>query len=470
MVYLSANGEVIGQFEERDLPSSLAAGKVPPDSFFWREGMPEWRPLRELVLPPRPVRATPAPTPPPSRSEALPAAGLVVPSVASAAGREPALKPIKPAIAPKNPFVPRALKAPPNREAGDVDAKQAVAPADTAEKKTSLPPKATAPVRKVFLPRTKELAGPPSAAAADEDAFSATPRPATDAHSAYAAKTPLPLARKEIPAPAPSDFPAPSTPAIGLPTASPAVMLAATQSRGGGLKKLLLSGALLLLLGALGAAIWWFFPMQPPALRGEVRLAADDGTETPAAGAAAYLVSREELTARWRDQLAEAQSRAAEVDELLKQANSVHREKVLALELASRTSELADEYNMPDAAELRAARDAAQAEEATALAEVEKLRREKESIVSAAAFFKAPPDALDQTQTDESGAFALTLPASTEGLAVFVLAGANGENASEAQGWLVPLAGPDEATKPALLSPANALDAEQIREIAGTQP
>ena len=31
MVYLSANGEVIGQFEERDLPSSLAAGKVPPD-------------------------------------------------------------------------------------------------------------------------------------------------------------------------------------------------------------------------------------------------------------------------------------------------------------------------------------------------------------------------------------------------------------------------------------------------------
>ena len=247
-------------------------------------------------------------------------------------------------------------------------------------------------------------------------------------------------------------------------------MLAATQSRGGGLKKLLLSGALLLLLGALGAAIWWFFPMQPPALRGEVRLAADDGTETPAAGAAAYLVSREELTARWRDQLAEAQSRAAEVDELLKQANSVHREKVLALELALRTSELADEYNMPDAAELRAARDAAQAEEATALAEVEKLRREKESIVSAAALLQAPPDALDQTQTDESGAFALTLPASTEGLAVFVLAGANGENASEAQGWLVPLAGPDEATKPALLSPANALDAEQIREIAGTQP
>jgi hypothetical protein len=236
------------------------------------------------------------------------------------------------------------------------------------------------------------------------------------------------------------------------------------------LKKLLLSGALLLLLGALGAAIWWFFPMQPPALRGEVRLAADDGTEAPAAGAAVYLVSREELTARWRDQLAEAQSRAAEVDELLKQANSVHREKVLALELASRTSELAEEYNMPDAAELRAARDAAQAEEATALAEVEKLRREKESIVSAAALLQARPDALDQTQTDESGAFALTLPASTEGLAVFVLAGADGENPSEIYGWLVPLAGPDEATKPVLLSPANALDAEQIREIAGAQP
>ena len=210
--------------------------------------------------------------------------------------------------------------------------------------------------------------------------------------------------------------------------------------------------------------------MQPPALRGEVRLGADDGTEAPAAGAAVYLVSREKLTARWRDQLAEAQSRAAEFDELLKQAGSVHREKVLALELASRTSELADEYNMPDAAELRAARDAAQAEEATALAEVEKLRREKESIVSAAALLQAPPEALDQTQTDASGAFALTLPASTEGLAVFVLAGANGEDVFEAHGWLVPLAGPDETTKPAVLSPANVLDAEQIREIVGAQP
>jgi len=469
MVYLSANGEVIGQFEERDLPSSLAAGKVPPDSFFWREGMPEWKPLRELVLPPRPVRATPAPTPP-AKSEASLAAGPFAPGVAHREGREPVLKPIKPAITPKNPFVSRALKDPRNHEASAVEEEHHAAPADPGEKKPSLPVKAAAPVRKVFLPRAKELASPPEVAPANEDVIPATPHPAMDAYSPAPAKTPLPLARKEIPAPAESDFPAPSATAIGLPAANPAIMLAASKSRGGGGKKLLLAGSSLLLLGALGAAIWWFFPAQPPALRGEVRLAADGETQAPAVGAAVYLVSREELTARWRDQLAEAQSRAAEIDELLKQANSVHREKVLALELASRTSELADEYNMPDAGELRAARDAAQAEEATALAEVEKLRREKESFTSAAALLKAPPDALDQTLTDESGAFALTLPASTEGLAVFVLAGAGGENPAEAHGWLVPLAGPDEASKPALLSPANALDAEQIREIAGVQP
>ena len=247
-------------------------------------------------------------------------------------------------------------------------------------------------------------------------------------------------------------------------------MLAAAKTRGRRGSKGLLVTALLLLLCGLGAAAWWFFPMQPPALMGQVRLADADGAAAPVADAAVFLVSLEELTARWRDGLAEAQSRAAEVDELLKPATAAHREKVLALELAARTSELGDEYNMPDAAELRAARDAAQAEEATALAEVEKLKREKASLMSAASLLQPPAEALDQTRTDDSGAFRLTLPALTDGLVVFVLAGAGGEENRNTRGWLVPLGNEEERKAPVLLSSDNALDAEQIKELAGAQP
>jgi hypothetical protein len=237
-------------------------------------------------------------------------------------------------------------------------------------------------------------------------------------------------------------------------------MLAAVKTRGRRGRKGLLFAAVLLLLGALGAVAWWFFPKQPPALAGQVRLAAADGTASPVAGAGVFLVSREELAAHWRDRLAEAQSRAAEVDELFKQATAVHREKTLVLELAARTSELGDEYNMPDAAELRAARDAAQAEEATALA----------SLTSSASLLQAPAEALDQTRTDDSGAFRLALPGSTDGLVVLVLAEAGEEENPHTHGWLVPLGNEEERKAPVLLSSDNALDAEQIKELAGAQP
>ena len=202
-------------------------------------------------------------------------------------------------------------------------------------------------------------------------------------------------------------------------------------------------------------------------MTGEVRLDGPDGSPVPVADAGVFLVSREELVAQWRGQLAELRSRAAEVDQLLEPARATHREKVLALELAARISELGDEYNMPDAEQLRADRDAAQAEETAAAAEVEKLTREKESSADAAALLRNPPEALERTQTDAAGAFTLPLPASTEGLAVLVVAGATDESAA-ARGWLVPLPGPDEATPAAVrLSPGNALDGAQIEEIAG---
>jgi hypothetical protein len=456
MVYLSANGEVIGQFEERELPSALADGKIPSDSFFWREGMPEWRPLRELVLPPRPQPVSPALKP----AAASPSPIVAPPEPTAPAEVEvaPAPTPIKPAIAQKAPFVPRT-RAPGAAQDGP---ENIPAPAAT----PSAPAK---PVRKIFLPQAKAAPAAEGAASAS-GAEMATPAPA-------ARRTPLPSARQEIPASTPvARFAAnpPSEPsaqpalASSVPAPAPQVMLAAAKARGRGGRKVLLFAALLILLGALGAAAWWFFPQQPPALEGQVRLAAADGTAAPVAGAAVFLVSREELATRWRDGLTEAQSRSAEVGELLKQATAVHREKFLALELAARTSELADEYNMPDAADLRAARDAAQAEEATALAEVEKLKREKESLTSPASLLQSPADALDQTRTDDSGSFRLSLPESTDGLVVLVLAGTDSADNPDKRGWLVPLTEQEERKAHVLLSSDNALDSAQIAEIAGT--
>jgi hypothetical protein len=454
MVYLSANGEVIGQFEERDLPSSLAAGKVPPDSFFWREGMPEWRPLRELVLPPRPQPAPPSPVPDiPSSSPTVELAG---PTASPEPQATPVPKPIKPAIAQKTPFVTRT---------------------PTAEPSVPAKPAARA-VRKIVLAQAKAATAPAVSAPSGEKEV-VTPVVPADAPSPAGKRTPLPLARKEVAPASPTERFAVDSPSLlagqqtvasSAPAPAPEVMLAAVKTRGRRGRKGLLFAAVLLLLGALGAVAWWFFPKQPPALAGQVRLAAADGTASPVAGAGVFLVSREELAAHWRDRLAEAQSRAAEVDELFKQATAVHREKTLVLELATRTSELGDEYNMPDAAELRAARDAAQAEEATALAEVEKLKREKASLTSSASLLQAPAEALDQTRTDDSGAFRLALPGSTDGLVVLVLAEAGEEENPHTHGWLVPLGNEEERKAPVLLSSDNALDAEQIKELAGAQP
>lgn len=247
-------------------------------------------------------------------------------------------------------------------------------------------------------------------------------------------------------------------------------MLAAAKARSRGGRKVFLVALLVLLLGGLGTAAWWFFPMPPPTFSGEVRLAVADGVPFPAAGADVYLVSREDLTALWRGQWAEVQSRSAEVEQLLEQAKTVHREKSLALELAARISELGDEYNMPDAAELRAARDAAQTEEAAALAEVEKLTRQKASFGLAAPFLQAPPDPVDLTQADEAGMFQLMLPESTNGLVVLVIAGEDSGEPTETVGWLIPLQERGEKPAPVVLLPENALDADQIREIAGVQP
>lgn len=225
----------------------------------------------------------------------------------------------------------------------------------------------------------------------------------------------------------------------------------------------------LLLLGGGGAAAWWFFFAEPPPLSGEVRVAGAGGEMVPAAGAAVFLVAREELAARWRRQSEEIRDRAAQFEALLEAARAAHREKSLVLELADDVSAVADEYNMPDAEQLRAERDAAQAAEAGALAEVERLKREKDSISGPAAFLGAPPEAIRQTVTDESGAFRLPHAGPLVGLAVLVIAEPTAD-AAPVRAWFAPLDPDQDRAVTLRFSPDNALDAGQIQEMAGAAP
>ena len=49
MIYVSANGKVLGEFEESAIPGLLAEGKVTGDVFYWREGMKDWLPAAHLA-------------------------------------------------------------------------------------------------------------------------------------------------------------------------------------------------------------------------------------------------------------------------------------------------------------------------------------------------------------------------------------------------------------------------------------
>jgi membrane associated rhomboid family serine protease len=47
-IYLFLNGQQIGPFAEGRVREMLALGSVTSDALYWREGMPDWRPLAEL--------------------------------------------------------------------------------------------------------------------------------------------------------------------------------------------------------------------------------------------------------------------------------------------------------------------------------------------------------------------------------------------------------------------------------------
>jgi uncharacterized protein DUF4339 len=43
----ASDGERIGEFEENDFRDNLFGGRFPADSYYWHEGMEDWRPVTE---------------------------------------------------------------------------------------------------------------------------------------------------------------------------------------------------------------------------------------------------------------------------------------------------------------------------------------------------------------------------------------------------------------------------------------
>jgi len=501
MIFVSANGEVIGQFEESDLPSALAAGKFPADAHFWREGMPSWRPLRDLPLPPK----SPAFSPESKLKLAAPSGAPVVrkPFVprprqgAAPSGDAPAadLPPVNPAPAVARRTVLPALK--PVQERGKAGPVVAAVPATLVRRDavpTPVPAEPPPPVappaeeapspevvpnrpgltpfvpgQKTFIPRVK--GGLPSAEEPEAPAAPEAPV-APVAPAAPAVSVARPLRTPPVAAPA---VPAPAAAVNVKATPPPAQRFMAVDKPRAGAGSLLRRGLLIAalpLVASAGAAAWWFWPSSPPApptLEVEVFLPGPDGAPAAVAGAQVFVVAQEELATLWRSRLESAPARDPGLAESLARAKAVHREKELARELAVRISELGDEYNMPDAEQLRAESEAAQAAEAAALVELEKLTAESEAVSGPAEpVLFAPEGRAHETATDEAGRFTLPLPPAGqgEGMVALVLA-APGDGEPEPRGWLVPLEGAGQRTEAVRLSADNLLDLDQIRQIAG---
>jgi len=59
--HITKDGTPMGAFPEQEVQSMLASGTLRPTDHGWSEGMPDWRPLHEIM--PRPANVPPPPPP-----------------------------------------------------------------------------------------------------------------------------------------------------------------------------------------------------------------------------------------------------------------------------------------------------------------------------------------------------------------------------------------------------------------------
>ena len=222
------------------------------------------------------------------------------------------------------------------------------------------------------------------------------------------------------------------------------------------------SAAALLLLAGAGGGAWWWINREPPIIPGTVVLA---GTETLPVEVRVF--RREDLAGPWRERLTAADARGAELEKLIAEADGQVREKKLLHEEASRVFEVGEEYNMPDVAELRADRDAKEAEATSATAEYDKLKAEKDSLLSVAGLLEDLPSPVKTVLADGQGNFALP-PEEGEVVLLATTAAGSGEQ-KETVAWLETLEVAEDGTAPEAVrfSETNRLDVSAVRSFAG---
>ncbi len=184
-----------------------------------------------------------------------------------------------------------------------------------------------------------------------------------------------------------------------------------------------------LFAGLAGGAGWWWLNSEPALISGRVSLAGD---ETGAVEIRVF--RREDLSASWRELLAAAEVRAAELAELSDEALARHRQAWLGYDEASRVYAVGEEYNMPDLAELRAERDAKQAGEVAAMEELKRLSAEKQGLVTLEGLLGVLPAPLQTLTADAQGTFALPPPEGT-GVVLVAVSPSGSDGAVPLRGW-----------------------------------
>ena len=424
MIYLSSNGEVIGQFEESAVPQMRKRGEIGDDAFYWREGMPEWLPVTKLAEAPEAKSETK-----PILPKLVRAPVAATPAAAAVAAAGPVLTPA-PQAAPGKTFIPRRSLV-----AGPAAAGKLIKP----EK-----PPIDEPQTAVIAPRLE----------AGKDGMDQPPaevsKPARAPVGAFAAKR-GPVAAK------------PETAKAQLPVAASAP----GAGKGGGRKSWLMWLLVLLLLAAgAGGSAWWWLNRVPAPIPGRVSLSGDESGPVEI-----RIFRREELAGPWRERLAAADARANELDKLIAEAQAAHREKSILYDEAAGVCAAGEEYNMPDVEELRADRDAKKADADVVKAELDKLQTEKGGLLNFEGLLAAVPAPLQTILADQGGNFLLPRP-ETGDVVLLATASSQADGQSVSRGWLeiVEVAEDGSAPGEVQFSETNRLDIDAIRQFAGATP
>jgi len=318
------------------------------------------------------------------------------------------------------------------------------------------------PVAELDVPKTAKAAAPapkPALAVAKPESVAARVAPANPVMATVGQAKPFVPRRGPVPA--------------GAGVKSAAVQQAmpmrstndiAPVAVGGGKSRrgLVWSALALLLLAGAGGGVWWWINREPPVTPGTVALA---GTETSPVEIRVF--RRADLAAPWRERLSAADARGVELDGLLAEADKLRREKSLLYEEASKVLEVGEEYNMPDVADLRAERDGKQAEAESAKADYDKLKAEKNSLLSLAGLLENLPSPVRTVVADGQGNFVLP-PEDGEVVLLATATTGSGEG-REVSAWLEVLEITEDGgePEPVRFSETNRLDLGGIRNFAG---